>query len=265
MPPLFHTPHNHRHTSVILLGVLLFMLLAAPGCNFTSKPAIVPPTASPVPQFKVASPTTPLQIQPSSAAPSAPPSAAGTQTVNAPVISGTQPITYWFEESDCACGSFPAQPKAKYGPGVLECSTAWSGTYIDDDSTFVSIVQYNSPEDLDQDFADNLGWIQDTIQTEEAFIANESPQEHELFFAIQEPDGLLYVVTGPGGGSSKTNTDIPMCGNGSGVLRVGGKFLVKIRLFACDLGSEREVYRLAIETLGDCALRSIERALAAQP
>jgi hypothetical protein len=233
--------------------MLALMLLAALGCNLTGIAGDAAPPASQSAPAMEASPTTP---------PSAP---AGTGTVHAPLISGTPPVTYWFEETDCACAGFTAQPKARYGPGGLECNTAWSGTYIDDNSTFLSIDQYDSPEDLDEDFDENLGWMQDTINTSEAMIANESPVQHELFFAIQEPNGLLYVETGPGGGSSKTNTEIPMCGGGGGVLRVGGKFLVKIRLFACDLGDDREVYRTAIETLGTCAMQSIERAVAAQP
>lgn len=249
-------PGNLLPPRALLLALLV--LFVALGCNFTGVTRNMDPIAPSVPPPPTATNTT----IPASTSPELLP---GTETVHPVVSVDPSKVTYWFEETDCACMNIPAQSKANYGPGVLECNTAWSGTFIDDNSTFLRIVQYDSADDLDRDFNENLGWMQDTIRTEEAFIASESPQKRELFFAIQEPNGLLYVVTGPGGGSSKTNTEIPMCGNGSGVMRVDSKFLVKIRLFACDLGDDHELYRAAIETLGACALTSIARAVAAGP
>lgn len=254
------TPGKLLTPRALLLG--LFVLVTALGCNLTGVTRNMDPEVKPSAPVKPGEGPPPTATDPVKTSPDPLP---GTETVHPVVSVDPSKVTYWFEESDCACMNIPAQPKARYGPGVLECNTAWSGTYIDDNSAFLRIVQYDSQADLDRDFEENLGWMMDTIETEEAMIANESPRQHELFFAIQEPNGLLYVVTGSGGGSSKTSTEIPMCGSGGGILRVDGKFLVKIRLFACDLGEDREVYRTAIETLGSCAIQTIERAIAAHP
>ena len=247
-------PHSHAPLPPFLLAVLL---LAALGCNLTGIAGDGAKPASPVPPVQEASPTTPPQSQPSAAA--------GTGTVHAPVISGTPPVIYWFSEEQCACGNLPVQAEARYGAGALECRFAWAGEYIDDNSIYFSILQLDDTARLDKEFSENLGWIQDAAQTDQAFIDSGSLPDDQQYIARNELNGFSFVTTGPGGGSSKTNTEIPMCGNGSGVLRVYGKFLVEIRLFACDLGSDRDVYMTMLETLEDCALSSIDQAIAARP
>jgi hypothetical protein len=80
-----------------------------------------------------------------------------------------------------------------------------------------------------------------------------------------DSSGFNYVTTGPGGGSSKTEGEIPMCGNGGGVFLVDDDYLADIRLFACDLGEDRMVYQTAFETLEACALENVAKAKAATP
>lgn len=251
----------------LLLGALLLLLLAGLGCNLTNVASNIPEPPPQVPSAPLDSPPTITTV---SGNPAAQPSAtvmeaAGTQTVHAPLISGTPPVIYWFSEEQCACGSLPVQAEARYGAGALECRYAWAGEYIDDNSIYFSIHQLDDTARLDKEFSEHLGWMQDAAETDQAFIDSGSLPDDQLYIARNELNGFSYVTTGPGGGSSKTNTEIPMCGNGSGVLRVYGKFLVEIRLFACDLGSDRDVYMTMLETLEDCTLSSIDQAIAARP
>lgn len=253
-------------STAIQLGLLFFIIMTILGCNLSSNPDNAAKKPSPIAPMPLASATT----RSASELPSSPPAASavwegGTETVNPPAFSGTPQVSYWFTGEECGCATFPAVAEASYGPGVLECRYAWGGEYIDDNSISFSVIQYHSQVDLDREFTEQLGWMQDAAQDDKSFIDSGSLPQDEQYIARNETNGFSFVTTGPGGGSSKTNTEIPMCGNGGGILRVYGKFLVKIRLFACDLGDDRQVYQTTIETLEDCALHSIDQAMSTKP
>jgi hypothetical protein len=98
------------------------------------------------------------------------------------------------------------------------------------------------------------------------FASLQGAKRHKRQSVVRnETNGFNYVTTGPGGGSSKVEGGIPMYSHGSGILRVPTDYLVEIRLFACDLGEERQIYMDAMETLEDCALSNVARAKAANP
>lgn len=190
---------------------------------------------------------------------------AGTEAAATWVASSSLQPSYYFSEEDCGCAVFPAQAEARYGPGYLECNYRWSGKYIDDNHAVFTVKHYSDPADLANDFAEGVGWRYDAADSDRKFIDSGSTPDDELSISRNDPNGFNYVTTGPGGGSSKTEGEIPMCGNGGGAILVGDDYLVEVRLFACDLGEDRQVYQSAIETLEACALENIAKAKVAIP
>ena len=189
----------------------------------------------------------------------------GTETVNAPVVSGTRQESHFFAVEDCGCAAFPGEVDPLYGPGNLECKYRWSGTYIDDNHASFIIGQYKDQDELAQVFDEHMGWMHDSAQSDRKFIDSGSLPDDEQNITRNDSNGFVYVTTGPGGGSSKTEGEIPMCGNGGGVFLVADNYLAEIQLFACDLGEDRLVYETAIETLEACALDNVAKAKAVTP
>lgn len=118
---------------------------------------------------------------------------------------------------------------------------------------------------MTQVFTENVGRVHDSAHTDRNFIDSGSLPDDEQDITRNDSSGFNYVTTGPGGGSSKTEGEIPMCGNGGGVFLVDDDYLADIRLFACDLGEDRMVYQTAFETLEACALENVAKAKAATP
>lgn len=256
--------------NVILLACVMLQATPTPTPPPTPTPSKRPPEITTTSVIKAS------QIAPTAAASTPSPQpvvtlttkviwASGTETAVYPTVSGTYREPYWFSDQDCSCASFPATVDASYGPGYLECNYRWSGKYIDDNALSFIIQQYQSSTDLEPEFSEQIGWIYDSAQVDKDMIDAGSLSGHEQYIARNETNGFTYVTTGPGGGSSKTQGEIPMCGNGSGIIRAPDDYLVEIRLFACDLGDDRLVYQTAIETLEDCALSNIERAMTTTP
>jgi len=249
------------------LALLLLCSLVLHACGYETKP---PPVIL-APPVVVANPVSaPTAVQATAAKPAATLTttavwSSGTESVPGDLTSTTAREHYWFSEEDCGCAAFPATVDARYGPGVLECNYRWGGTYIDDNNISFSIVQYDASADLEKDFAESLGWFYDSAQDSKRSIDSGSAPGQEQYIARNETNGFTYIDTGPGGGSSKTEGEIPMCGNGSGIIKTPGDYLVEIHLFACDLGDDRSLYQTAIETLEDCALSNIAKAQAAAP
>jgi hypothetical protein len=261
------------------LMLMFFIILVILGCKLTGmQDSTLPssPVKSPLPLITATKPGDAPPPLPGAAtgAPSPQPVNStkttaiwegGTESPNGPALSGTPQVRYWFSGDLCSCATFPAVAEASYGPGYLECKYAWSGEYIDDNAISFSITQYDFRADLENEFREHIGLSYDSAQDDQNSINAGSSPEHEQYVARNETNGFTYVTTGPGGGSSKTQTEIPMCGHGGGVIRAYEDFLVEIRLFACDLGEERQVYQNAIETLEDCSLGSIEKVMSSTP
>lgn len=189
----------------------------------------------------------------------------GTETVDAPVASGTRQVSHYFSEEDCGCAAFPGEVDPLYGPGYLECKYRWGGMYIDDNHASFVIEQYQDQDELTQVFDEHIGWVHDSALSDRKFIDSGSLPDDEQYITRNDSKGFIYVTTGPGGGSSKTEGEIPMCGNGGGVFLVADDYLAEIQMFACDLGEDRLVYETAIETLEACALDNVAKAKAATP
>jgi len=138
------------------------------------------------------------------------------------------------------------------GPGGLDCSYSWSGTYIDDNSAEIEIDQYDDPAQFTKVYDQALEETHSSVYT--------AAQDERLFTIRNDPTGFTFIYTYPGGGSSKTNTEIPLCGNGHGALGVDNAFVARIRLFSCDISGDWNDYVQTMEKLEDCALAAIARA-----
>ena len=170
------------------------------------------------------------------------------------VTLGTPHKYVLFQPSDCACG-IPSMPDPKgitAGSGGLDCSYSWSGTYIDNNSAEIEIWQYDDPAQ----FAE----VYDQALEDTHFSADNSVQDARLNTIRNDPTGFTFIHTYPGGMSDKTNTEIPLCGNGHGALGVDNAFVARLRLFSCDISDDWNVYVETMEKLEDCALAAIARA-----
>jgi hypothetical protein len=138
------------------------------------------------------------------------------------------------------------------GPGSLDCSYSWSGTYIDDNLAVIEIDQYDDPAQFTE--------VYDQALADTHFSMDNAAQNARLNTIHNDPTGFTFIYTYPGGLSSKTNTEIPLCVNGNGALGVGNAFVVRIRLFSCDISDDWNVYGQTMENLEACTLAAIARA-----
>lgn len=157
----------------------------------------------------------------------------------------------WFEESDCAVPDLTGID-AGYGPGVLRCSYSWSGTYIDDNNAVIEINEY--PD------ANQLSGLLEEGMRDAHTSADDKTNDEMLSIIRNDEDGFIFIFTFPGGGSSKTNTEIPQCGRGSGYEKINDRFLVHVRLFSCDISESAVDYVRTLETLQGAARAAITRA-----
>jgi hypothetical protein len=259
-----------RNFSFPNLIMLLALLLGLSGCGYSDlawnpfdepgnsapkKPTAVKPTAvktaTPVPtvgnpQAGNPQPSTATQPQP---VPDPSPE------WQAPLA--TSPISVWFEETDCALPDISGVEPA-YGPGVLECNYRWEGKYIDDNHALIEIYELPDAADLARQFDEGVG---------NTHTSADSKSSDEMQSIIQNDDhGFIFIDTFPGGGSSKTHTEIPLCGRGGGYFKVNDRFLVHLSLFSCDISDTAVNYVRTLEGMQATALAAIARAQStAQP
>lgn len=158
----------------------------------------------------------------------------------------------WFEESDCALPGLPGL-EAGYGPGVLRCEYRWSGKYIDDNNALIEIYELPDSEELSRQFEEGMN---------NAHIDADDKQDDQMLSIIRnDENGIIFIFTNPGGGSSKTNTEIPQCGRGNGVEKIDDRFLVQVRLFSCDISEGAIEYVRTLEAMKAIAEAAITRAL----
>jgi len=244
---------------------LLLLSVVISGCWSIQKPPLIATSIKPTEEAATSAPVVTATPVPSATAAATSLWSGGTETWVAPAVSGTQVARARFEPEDCVCEAFTLPPEPSYGPGYLECTSRWNGTYIDDNHMTYTVTQFYDKAELEQVFNEEVGWKRDTAQEDQSFIDTGSSPDAALLVLQDDADGFVYITTQPGGGSSKTGGEIPMCGNGGGMLVVNGEYLVELRLFACDMGDERPVYETAIQTLNDCALDSIVKAKSRAP
>ncbi len=160
----------------------------------------------------------------------------------------------WFKEEDCTVPDISGL-KASYGPGVLRCRYTWAGQYIDDNKITIEVEEIDDPKELAEALAQGIADFQESADTRSSTDTVNVLQN--------DKNGFIYMSTGPGGGSAKTNTEIPMCGVGGGYKVVNERFLVLIRILACDhpASSNMEYVKLE-ESLEAVAQAAITRALA---
>jgi hypothetical protein len=160
----------------------------------------------------------------------------------------------WFEESDCAFPDLPSTG-ASYGPGVLRCQYIWSGKYIDDNIAVIEIDEVPDSIEL-------AGLFEEGMRNTHT-SADDKTNDEMLSIIRNDKDGFIFIFTFPGGGSSKTNTEIPQCGRGSGYETINDRFLVHVRLFSCDISESAIEYVRTLETLQEVAEAAITRAQSA--
>ena len=157
-----------------------------------------------------------------------------------------------FSEDSCACGDFKVTNALPWGNSSLSCTYEWIGpSGVTNTLSFEVSQIYHLDEQNPalQDEFNDLQYFSDDIQPPD--VANQF---------LNQPDsvGVATVITGPGGLSSTTNQEIPMCGNGKGAYPYSNNYLITTRLFACDLGEDAQAYIDAMKTLAQCAMDSIE-------
>ena len=255
--------HGWKLILLLLCGLLTSTCALMPGES--SLPDISLPSVTEVSQAATGRPERTSSPEMNTTLSPDPTARAGTESAATWVASSSLQPSYYFSEEDCGCAVFPAEAEARYGPGYLECNYRWSGKYIDDNHAVFIVKQYADPAELSNDFTERVGWRYDAADSDRKFIDSGSTPDDELYILRNDPNGFNYLTTGPGGGSSKTDGEIPMCGNGGGAILAGDDYLVEFRLFACDLGEDRLVYQSAVQTLEACALGNIAKARAAVP
>lgn len=134
----------------------------------------------------------------------------------------------------------------------LSCTYEWVGTSGITNTLSFDVSQLYHLDELNPTLQNELGDLQ-------TFANNADPNQTVNVF-LNEPDNLGSgtVITGPGGTSSTTNQEIPLCGNGKAVYPYSNNYLITTRLFACDLGQNEEAYITAMQKLADCVMAAIE-------
>ena len=159
-----------------------------------------------------------------------------------------------FEETDCAVPDL-SRTNASYGPGVLRCEYIWSGKYINDNIAVIEIDEFPDSKELSRNFEEGM---------RNAHISADDMEDDEMLSIIRnDENGFIFIFTSPGGGSSKTHTEIPQCGRGSGYEKINDRFLVHVRLFSCDISESAVEYVHTLETMQEVAEAAITRALSA--
>lgn len=157
-----------------------------------------------------------------------------------------------FTEDNCACGDFQVSAAEPWGNSSLSCTYEWIGpSGVTNSLSFVVSQIYHLDEQapaLQSELSDLQYFAQDT----------QPPSVANVFLDDPNSLGAGTVITGPGGLSSTTNQEIPMCGNGKGVYPYSNNYLITTRLFACDLGNDEAAYVTAMQTLAECAMASID-------
>jgi hypothetical protein len=168
----------------------------------------------------------------------------------APISTAIQLVQ--FKESDCAVPDLP-RVDASYGPGVLRCQYRWSGKYIDDNHAVIEIDELPDSNELSQRFEEG---VRDTHNS-----ADDQADDEMLSIIRNDENGFTFILTSTGGTSSKTHTEIPQCGWGSGYMKIHDRFLVQVRLFSCDISESAVEYVRTLETMEAVADAAITRAL----
>jgi hypothetical protein len=167
--------------------------------------------------------------------------------------SGTgDPDDVEFTEDNCACGDFTVTKAEPWGNSSLSCMYEWIGPSGVTNSLSFEVSQIYHLDEQNPVLQDEVGDIQ-------SFTNDVQPPEINNQF-LNDPNslGIGTVITGPGGISSTTNQEIPMCGNGKGAYPYSNNYLITTRLFACDLGNDAKAYITAMQTLAECAMASID-------
>jgi hypothetical protein len=167
--------------------------------------------------------------------------------------SGTgNPDDVEFSEDNCACGDFKVSKAEPWGNSSLSCTYEWTGpSGVPNTLSFEVSQIYHVDEQnpaLQREWSD-IQYFSEDIQP---------PQVANGFLDDSNNLGVGTVITGPGGFSSTTNQEIPMCGNGKATYPYNTNYLINTRLFACDLGEDAQAYITAMQTLAECAMLSID-------
>jgi hypothetical protein len=251
---------NAKAKNIPKLIVLLALIIGISSCEMPNKAKNLSPSPTPPPSApKLATAPQPLSTSESEsgnlepqAQPAPPLEPDPTAEFQGPVA--TSAIRTWFEESDCSLSDMTGL-EAGYGPGVLDCSYNWSGKYIDDNTAQIEIYEIPDGKELARQFEEGLN---------NSHSSADSKSSNEMQSLIQnDANGFIFVDTYPGGGSSKTNTEIPQCARGSGYFKVNERFLVHLRLFSCDISDAAINYVRTMENMQDLALKAITRAQSA--
>lgn len=157
-----------------------------------------------------------------------------------------------FTEEYCACGDFKVTQAEPWGNSSLSCTYEWTGPSGVTNSLSFMVSQIYHLDEQNPLFQRELGDIQYFLED------IQPPQVGNVFLDNPENLGFGTVITGPGGISSTTNQEIPMCGNGKGAYPYSNNYMITTRLFACDLGEDAQAYITAMQTLAECAMNSID-------
>ncbi len=216
-------------------GIGLSLALAAMACNLISQ--------APVPDF------VPLAAsQPSASLP------AEDQTEGLPPLEEQSVAEHKysgeFVEADCTCADYKPSQVSPWGNSGLICRYDWSGPNIEQNSLGFSISHYYHADQLAPDFQELAQGLTESLPAQ-------VEGDHQGRQLRNDDEGYGFVVYGPGGMGNQG--EIPMCGNGRGVVQFGGEFLIETDLFACDLPYSDNAYVSALTDMENCALRAIER------
>jgi hypothetical protein len=167
--------------------------------------------------------------------------------------SGTgNPDDVEFSTDSCACEDFKVIKAEPWGSSSLSCAYEWIGPNGEKNSLSFEVSQIYHLDEQNPALQDELSDMQ-------YLTADIQPPEVANVF-LDDPSnlGVGAVVTGPGGFSSTTNREIPLCGNGKGTYPYSNNYLITTRMSACDLGEDAQAYITAMQTLAECAMRSID-------
>jgi hypothetical protein len=168
-----------------------------------------------------------------------------------PNTTGTEsnPADNDFTADGCKCGEFEVSEAIPRGNASLTCNFEWTGEsgVLNQLSFEVSRVYH-----LDEQNPAFQTEIEDLLYKKDGISADQKATE-----LVNDGTDYAMVITGPGGISSTTNQEIPMCGNGNEVYAYGD-YLISTSIFACDLGPNEQDYIDAMETIAQCAMNSVD-------
>jgi hypothetical protein len=233
--------HKEKFHRILALIVLLGVMLA---CAQT-------PATPPVSPLKATQPV-------------ASPSPSVEQQVSGTIHPPTVPEVM-FLESDCPTDGLSGLT-ANYGPGALYCNYHWIGK-AGVNNLELRIMQYNNPQDYKQVLDSEVtNFLPKELDSRKQDVRG-TPGSHYSDYLIdlmEESDSSFIMLSTFHDSQTDIVPALALCGDGHGFFGVDGKFVVELRVDACDLSDFIGEYRGVMTALKHAAEAAIARAEAEQ-